>query len=145
VESPSNPLLRITDISEVAAIGRKSGIATVVDNTFATPFNQLPLDLGADLVIHSATKYLGGHSDLTAGIVAGRKELVEKVRHGAAKFYGGNIAPQVAWLVIRGIKTLALRMERHNENAFNFATELIAIRRSKPCTTRVLKPTKTTE
>ena len=125
VESPSNPLLRITDISEVAAIGRKSGIATVVDNTFATPFNQLPLDLGADLVIHSATKYLGGHSDLTAGIVAGRKELVEKVRHGAAKFYGGNIAPQVAWLVIRGIKTLALRMERHNENAFNFATELI--------------------
>ena len=124
VESPSNPLLRITDIVEVSAIGRKSGIATVVDNTFATPFNQLPLELGADMVIHSATKYLGGHSDLTAGIVAGGKEMIEKVRHGAAKFYGGNIAPQVAWLVLRGIKTLALRMERHNENAFKFAAEM---------------------
>jgi methionine-gamma-lyase len=126
VESPSNPLLRITDIAEVAAIGHRSGIATVVDNTFATPFNQLPLELGADLAIHSATKYLGGHSDLTAGIVAGRKELIEKVRHGAAKFYGGNIAPQVAWLVIRGIKTLALRIERHNENALKFAIEMSA-------------------
>ena len=124
VESPSNPLLRITDIAEVAAVGRRSGIATVVDNTFATPFNQLPLELGADMVIHSATKYLGGHSDLTAGIVAGRKDLIEKVRHGAAKFYGGNIAPQVAWLVLRGIKTLALRMERHNENASRFAIEM---------------------
>lgn len=124
IESPSNPLLRITDIAEVAAVGRRSSIVTVVDNTFATPFNQLPLELGADLVIHSATKYLGGHSDLTAGIVAGRKELIEKVRHGAAKFYGGNIAPQVAWLVLRGIKTLALRMERHNENALKFAIEM---------------------
>ena len=124
VESPSNPLLRITDVAEVAAIGQRSGIATVVDNTFATPFNQLPLELGADLVIHSATKYLGGHSDLTAGIVAGRKDLIEKIRHGAAKFYGGNIAPQVAWLVLRGIKTLALRMERHNTNALRFAVEM---------------------
>ncbi len=124
VESPSNPLLRITDIAEAAAIGHRSGITTVVDNTFATPFNQLPLELGADLVIHSATKYLGGHSDLTAGVVVGRKELIEKVRHGAAKFYGGNIAPQVAWLVLRGIKTLALRMERHNENALEFAIEM---------------------
>ena len=125
VESPSNPLLRVTDVAEVSAIGKRSGIATVVDNTFATPFNQLPLELGADLVVHSATKYLGGHSDLTAGIVAGGKELIEKVRHGAAKFYGGNIAPQVAWLVLRGIKTLALRMERHNDNAATFANEML--------------------
>lgn len=125
VESPSNPLVKITDIVEVSAIGKKSGIATVVDNTFATPFNQRPLDLGADLVIHSATKYLGGHSDLTAGILTGRKDLVEKARHGAAKFYGGNIAPQVAWLVLRGIKTLALRMERHNSNAFALANTLV--------------------
>ena len=124
VESPSNPLLRVTDIAEVASIARGSGIATVVDNTFATPFNQLPLELGADMVIHSATKYLGGHSDLTAGIVAGRKDFVEKVRHGAAKLYGGNIAPQVAWLVLRGIKTMALRMERHNQNAHRFAVEM---------------------
>lgn len=125
VESPSNPLLRVTDIAEVAAVGKKAGIATVVDNTFATPFNQLPRELGADLVIHSATKYLGGHSDLTAGIVAGAMELIDKVRHGPAKLYGGNIAPQVAWLVLRGIKTLALRMERHNSNAFTFAREML--------------------
>ncbi|MDM7922739.1 MAG: aminotransferase class I/II-fold pyridoxal phosphate-dependent enzyme, partial [Pyrinomonadaceae bacterium] len=125
IESPSNPLVKITDIAEVSSIGRPAGIATVVDNTFATPFNQRPLELGADLVIHSATKYLGGHSDLTAGIIVGSEELVEKARHGAAKFYGGNIAPQVAWLVLRGIKTLALRMERHNSNAFALANMLL--------------------
>ena len=125
VESPSNPLVRITDIAEVAAIGKKAGVATVVDNTFATPFNQRPLELGADLVIHSATKYLGGHSDLTAGVMVGRRDLVEKARHGAAKFYGGNIAPQVAWLVLRGIKTLGLRMERHNANASALANMLM--------------------
>ena len=125
VESPSNPLVRITDIAEVAAIGKAAGAATVVDNTFATPFNQRPLELGADLVIHSATKYLGGHSDLTAGVMAGHRDLVEKARHGAAKFYGGNIAPQVAWLVLRGIKTLGLRMERHNANASALANMLL--------------------
>ena len=125
VESPSNPLVRITDIAEVAAIGRSAGVATVVDNTFATPVNQRPLELGADLVIHSATKYLGGHSDLTAGVVVGSRDLIEKVRHGPAKLYGGNIAPQVAWLVLRGIKTLALRMERHNSNASALANMLI--------------------
>jgi methionine-gamma-lyase len=125
IESPSNPLVRITDIAEVAAIGRKAGVATVVDNTFATPFNQRPLELGADLVIHSATKYLGGHSDLTAGVMAGHRDLVEKARHGAAKFYGGNVAPQVAWLVLRGIKTLGLRMERHNANASALANMLL--------------------
>lgn len=125
VESPSNPLVRITDIAEVAAIGKSAGVATVVDNTFATPFNQRPLELGADLVIHSATKYLGGHSDLTAGLVVGSKDLIHKVRHGPAKLYGGNIAPQVAWLVLRGIKTLALRMERHNTNAFALANMLL--------------------
>jgi methionine-gamma-lyase len=126
VESPSNPLVKITDIQAVTAIGRSRGIATVVDNTFATPFNQRPLKLGADLVIHSATKYLGGHSDLTAGVIVGSSGLVEKARHGAAKYYGGNIAPQVAWLVLRGIKTLALRMERHNSNASALADMLSA-------------------
>ncbi|MCC6327701.1 MAG: PLP-dependent transferase [Acidobacteria bacterium] len=121
METPSNPLVKITDIAEVAGAGKRAGIASVVDNTFATPFNQLPLELGADLVVHSATKYLGGHSDLTAGILAGRRDLVDKARHGPAKLYGGNIAPQVAWLVLRVIKTLAVRMERHNSNAFAFA------------------------
>ncbi|QYO65561.1 trans-sulfuration enzyme family protein [Leptolyngbya sp. 7M] len=121
IETPSNPLVNITDIAAVASIAKAAGVATVVDNTFATPYNQQPLELGADLVIHSATKYLGGHSDLTAGVIVGNQGLIEKARHSAAKYYGGNIAPQVAWLVLRGIKTLALRMERHNSNALELA------------------------
>ena len=121
IETPSNPIVQITDIAAVVAIAKEHGIPTVADNTFATPFNQLPLDLGVDAVIHSATKYLGGHSDLTAGVLVGKSEIVEAARQGANKYYGGNIAPQVAWLVMRGIKTLALRMERHNDNAFAIA------------------------
>lgn len=121
IETPSNPIVQITDIAAVAAIAKEHGIATVADNTFATPFNQLPIELGVDAIIHSATKYLGGHSDLTAGVLVGKGEIVEAARQGANKYYGGNIAPQVAWLVLRGIKTLALRMERHNENAFAIA------------------------
>ena len=124
IETPTNPLVLITDIEAVTSIAREHGIATVADNTFATPYNQRPLDLGVDVVIHSATKYLGGHSDLTAGVLVGKSEVIEAARHGANKFYGGNIAPQVAWLVIRGIKTLALRMERHNDNAFAIADML---------------------
>ncbi len=121
IETPSNPIVQITDIAAVVAIAKECDLTTVADNTFATPFNQLPLDLGVDVVIHSATKYLGGHSDLTAGLIVGSQELVESARQSANKYYGGNIAPQVAWLVLRGIKTLALRMERHNENAFAIA------------------------
>ena len=124
IETPSNPVVQITDIAAVAEIARRKGIRSVTDNTFATPFNQRPLGLGVDAVIHSATKYLGGHSDLTAGILAGSHEIVEAARQGANKFYGGNIAPQVAWLVLRGIKTLALRMERHNSNAYAIANML---------------------
>ncbi|MEO7538772.1 MAG: PLP-dependent aspartate aminotransferase family protein [Pyrinomonadaceae bacterium] len=126
IETPSNPLVRITDIAAVVAIAQEHSLLSVADNTFATPFNQRPLELGVDAVIHSATKYLGGHSDLTAGILVGTRQIVEAARHGANKFYGGNIAPQVAWLVIRGIKTLALRMERHNANAYAIANMLAA-------------------
>ena len=121
IETPSNPLVQITDIKAVVEIARERGISTIADNTFATPYNQRPLEMGVDVSIHSATKYLGGHSDLTAGIIVGSKDIVEKARHGPSKLFGGNIAPQVAWLVLRGIKTLALRMERHNENAFAIA------------------------
>jgi len=126
IETPSNPLVRITDIGTVVAIAREHSITTVADNTFATPFNQRPCELGVDAVIHSATKYLGGHSDLTAGVIAGKADLVTEVRRGAIKYYGGNVAPQVAWLVLRGIKTLALRMERHNANAYAIANMLAA-------------------
>jgi methionine-gamma-lyase len=124
IETPTNPLVQITDIEAVAAIAHENDIVTVADNTFATPFNQRPLELGLDAVIHSATKYLGGHSDLTAGVVVGSREIIEDVRHGPSKFYGGNIAPEIAWLVLRGIKTLALRMERHNSNAYVIANML---------------------
>lgn len=121
LETPSNPTLKITDIEAVAKIAGENGITTVCDNTFATPFNQFPLALGIDAVIHSATKYLGGHSDLTAGVLVGKKDFIEKARLKTTKLFGGNIAPQVAWLVLRGIKTLALRMERHNQNAQRIA------------------------
>lgn len=124
LETPSNPLLKITDIEAVAKIAKEKNITTVADNTFATPFNHRPLELGVDLVIHSATKYLGGHSDLTAGLIIGKKEIIEKTRLHTTKLYGGNIAPQTAWLVLRGIKTLALRMERHNQNASAIANML---------------------
>ncbi len=124
IESPSNPLLKITDLKLVAEIAKSKGIITIADNTFASPFNQKPIDFGVDIVIHSATKYLGGHSDLTAGVMVGKREIVEKTRLRTTKLYGGNIAPQVAWLVLRGIKTLALRMERHNSNASAIANML---------------------
>ena len=124
-ETPSNPIVQITDLAAVAKIAKANGITGIADNTFATPYNQRPLELGIDAVIHSATKYLGGHSDLTAGILVGKADIVDTARQKASKLFGGNIAPQVAWLVLRGIKTLALRMERHNENAFALANMLI--------------------
>lgn len=121
IETPANPTLQITDIAEVAKIAREKNIISIADNTFATPFNQNPLALGVDLVAHSATKYLGGHSDLSAGAIVGSREIVDKIRHSSMKLFGGAIAPNTAWLVLRGIKTLAVRMEKHNSNAENIA------------------------
>jgi methionine-gamma-lyase len=124
LETPSNPRLNIADLAAVAKIAKAKGITTAADNTFATPFNQNPLDHGVDLVVHSATKYLGGHSDLTAGVLAGKEDLIGKVYTKGVKLFGGGIAPPVAWLVLRGIKTLALRMRQHNENAYAIANML---------------------
>jgi len=124
LESPSNPLLTVTDLAAVAEIARASGVLTVADNTFATPFNQRPIDLGIDIVVHSGTKYMGGHSDVTAGLLITSAERAKHIRSVATKLFGGTLAPQVAWLTIRGIKTLALRMERHNSNAFALANML---------------------
>jgi len=126
IETPSNPLLQITDIRAVAEIAKANGIVTVADNTFATPFNQQPVRLGADIAVHSGTKYLGGHSDLTAGLLVAGSEMVKHIRQKAIKLFGGTISPQVAWLVMRGIKTLGLRMERHNANASAIANMLAA-------------------
>lgn len=126
LESPANPTMKLVDIERVVAIARRHGVITVMDNTFATPYNQRPLSLGVDVVVHSATKYLGGHGDLTAGAIVGRKDLVEKAHWQTNKVLGGVIAPMTAWLVMRGIRTLALRMERHNANALKVARFLAA-------------------
>lgn len=121
LESPANPTLKLTDIAAVVSIARSHGMTTVMDNTFATPYNQRPLEHGVDVVVHSATKYLGGHGDLTAGLIVGKAEIIRRARWHTNKMLGGVIAPETAWLVIRGIKTLALRMERHNANAKEIA------------------------
>jgi methionine-gamma-lyase len=121
IETPSNPTLRLTDIAAVCGIAKKHFIPVISDNTFATSFNQNPLSLGATVVVHSATKYFGGHSDLSAGLMVGKSEVVERARHITARLFGGSIAPATASLVLRGIKTLPLRVERHNANALAVA------------------------
>ena len=124
IETPANPLLTVTDISAISAIAKKHGILLIVDNTFMTPYLQRPIELGADIVIHSATKYIGGHSDVVAGlVVVNNKELAEKIAfiQNAA---GGVLAPFDSFLLIRGLKTLAVRMDRHTENAADIAVFL---------------------
>jgi cystathionine beta-lyase/cystathionine gamma-synthase len=115
-ETPVNPTLRCVDIAAVARACRARGVTTVLDSTFASPFNQQPLSLGIDLVMHSATKYLGGHSDVTAGAVAARQEIVDRLRP-TRRLMGTIIEPQPAWLLARSMKTLEVRMARHNANA----------------------------
>jgi len=117
IESPTNPLMTITDIEAVSTMAKKQGVLTIVDNTFMTPYLQRPLELGADIVVHSATKYLGGHSDLVAGLAVTRsKELGEKIGF-IQNATGGILQPFDAFLLMRGIKTLSVRMDRHMENA----------------------------
>ena len=123
VESPSNPVMKITDLRAVAELAKAHGALTIADNTFATPMNQRPLDLGIDLVFHSATKYFGGHSDLIAGVVMGSTSLVEKVWNTNVVL-GGTLGPFDAWLLLRGMRTLALRVEKHNANALALAEYL---------------------
>lgn len=125
VESPSNPLLRCLDLEAVAAIGRGSGLLTVIDNTFATPINQSPLALGLDVVVHSATKYLNGHSDMNAGVIVSSEAVIRRVRESAISF-GGMLDSSACHQLERGMKTLALRMERHNTNGMALAEFLAA-------------------
>jgi cystathionine beta-lyase/cystathionine gamma-synthase len=120
VESITNPLVRVGLLADVAAFGRREGLVTVIDNTFATPVNFRPLAAGFDLCFHSATKYLNGHSDLTAGAVMGSEELVGGVRR-TLNHYGGSLDPHAGFLLARGIKTLALRVRAQNENAMALA------------------------
>ncbi|MCK4225234.1 MAG: aminotransferase class I/II-fold pyridoxal phosphate-dependent enzyme [candidate division Zixibacteria bacterium] len=119
-ETPTNPNLKIVDIRRIVEIANDKKIPVVVDNTFATPYNQNPLSLGADLVIHSGTKYLGGHSDLIAGVIVGPKNIIDETRE-TMKVLGGCIDPFGAFLLLRGLKTLAVRVERQNHNGLKVA------------------------
>ncbi len=124
-ETPANPNLRIVDIAGVVALAHAKNVLVVVDNTFATPILQRPLDLGADLVIHSATKFLGGHGDLLAGVVAGKAETIKTIRMNGLRFLtGATISPFAAFLMLRGLKTLEIRVERHCKSAATIAERL---------------------
>ncbi|MFG2949805.1 trans-sulfuration enzyme family protein [Streptomyces adustus] len=123
VETPSNPLLQITDLRAVAALARAHGVLTLADNTFATPLNQRPADLGIDVVWHSATKYLNGHTDVCAGVLAGPATVLDRIWE-TSLLTGATLGPVDAWLLLRGIRTLPLRMPRHNDNGLALAEAL---------------------
>ncbi len=116
LETPTNPTVKIVDIERMAKAGKAAGAIVVVDNTFATPINQNPISLGADLVLHSATKFLGGHADALGGVVCGKREMIEKIYH-YREINGATLSPWDAYLLLRGMKTLKLRVERQQENA----------------------------
>ncbi len=135
LETPTNPTCKILDIEKLAARAKAKGATVVVDNTFATPINQSPLALGADLVVHSATKYLGGHADALGGALCGSEELVQRV-FGYREINGATLHPEAAYLLIRGMKTLQLRIERQNASAARIAAFLEA----HPAVERVFHP-----
>lgn len=120
IETPSNPLLTITDMKAVAEMAKNKGLITMIDNTFASPINQNPIDFGIDIVIHSATKYMGGHSDICAGAVAASQKLMDVIWQSSICF-GGSLSDQTVWLLERSLKTMALRVKAQNENALKMA------------------------
>ncbi|WP_353894541.1 methionine gamma-lyase [Proteinivorax hydrogeniformans] len=124
LETPANPTMKLCDIEAISKIAKEAGAVVIVDNTFMSPYLQSPLELGADVVLHSATKYIGGHGDVVAGILVGSKEIMDGIRMTTLKDIGGIIAPFDAWLLIRGLKTLAVRMDRTCENAQKVAEYL---------------------
>ena len=138
LETPTNPMMNVTDLEKLAAIAKESGCLLIVDNTFLSPYFQNPLKLGADVVIHSGTKFLGGHNDTLAGfIVTSRKDIQERLRF-LIKTTGSGLAPFDSWLILRGIKTLGLRMERSQENAFQIVDWL----EKQPVVKKVIYPGK---
>ncbi len=131
IETPSNPLMQVTDIKEIVKLAKKNNLLVIVDNTFLTPYYQRPLELGCDIVIHSGTKYLGGHNDALAGFVVTKsKELDERIIY-ISKTIGANLSPFDSFLIERGIKTLAIRMDRINENAIKLANFLTTVDKIK--------------
>jgi cystathionine beta-lyase len=137
VETPSNPILRITDLAPVASLAKAKGLLTLIDNTFMTPYLQRPIDLGFDVVLHSATKFLGGHSDLIAGLAVTRGELLGHRLRDIHRAFGAILGPQDSWLVLRGIKTLAARMDAQQKTAEALALWLA----ERPELKRVYYPT----
>jgi len=136
LESPSSGIFLIQDIAEIARIAKLRGIGTVIDNTYATPLHQNPLLHGIDIVCHTASKYLGGHSDVVAGALASSKEIVESIRWNELHLFGGCIDAHQAWLVIRGMRTLSVRLQRHGENGLKIANYL----KNHPKVERVFYP-----
>ncbi|WP_433743722.1 methionine gamma-lyase [Falsibacillus pallidus] len=126
IETPINPTMQLIDLEMVASVAREKGIPVVVDNTFCSPYLQKPLELGCDIVIHSATKYLCGHGDVIAGLVAGKSEWIKEVSMTTQKDIGGVLSPFDAWLLLRGIKTLPVRLDRHCQSAEIIAEKLCA-------------------
>lgn len=122
-ETPTNPLLQIVDISLISSVAKENDIISIIDNTFASPINQNPINFGIDLVIHSATKYLGGHSDILAGSVSGTTEHIEKIKKSGIN-YGANLSDYTVWLLERSIKTLSVRVNAQNQNALDLANFL---------------------
>ena len=122
-ETPTNPTLKIVDVSKVAKLGKRKGIKVIIDSTFASPYNLQPMRFGVDIVVHSATKYLGGHNDVTAGAVGGPEDFIQKLKM-MRRHLGGVPDPLAAWLLLRGLKTLGLRMEKHNSNGMRVAKYL---------------------
>lgn len=136
LETPTNPMMNVVDIIKISEVAKKHGLLLIVDNTFLSPYFQNPLKLGADIVVHSGTKYLGGHNDTLAGfVVSGTEELAERIRF-LIKTTGAMLAPFDSWLILRGIKTLAIRMEKAQENAIRLANWL----KERPEVVRVIYP-----
>jgi methionine-gamma-lyase len=136
VETPINPTMKLIDLEMVAEVAREFSIPVVVDNTFASPYLQNPLDLGCDVVLHSATKYIGGHGDVIAGLAVGKKEFLDEVSKTTLKDIGGVMSPFDAWLLLRGLKTLPVRLDRHCDNA----EEIFKRLKTHPEVTKVYYP-----
>ena len=136
VETPINPTMKVIDLSMVARVAKDCGIKVVVDNTFCSPYLQRPLELGCDIVLHSATKYISGHGDVVAGLVVGKEDYVQSLAKREQKDMGGVLAPFDAWLLLRGLKTLHIRLDRHSSNAREIAERL----RTHPKVKRVFYP-----
>lgn len=136
MESPSTFLFLVLDLKEIAALAKKHGIATVIDNTYSTPIFQNPIDSGIDMVVHSCSKYMGGHSDIVGGVVCGKKEDIDQIRGNEGVLFGGIMAPMEAYFLIRGLRTLPTRMKQHMKNAIEMAEYF----HNLPCVKEVIYP-----